>query len=348
MIFFSLVSSKLFRRTSLLLGYILFSGTLLHAQEKQLIQEMTNAANALIQTFSPKQKTLTLLTFDDPERLRWSNEPQNMYARKGITMGDLNTEQKMALHQLLQTVLSEQGYFKSLNILRLDEYLRNTAIKKEQASGQYEGHDKYWLTIFGSPDINSNWSWRFEGHHLSLNITSTPTGVTCTPMFFGADPATFPSGPFAGWQNMFEETKIGWQLFLSLKPDQRKKSLISNQIPEARDILTRTGKEDFLQVYQGIAFNELSAAQQLQLKRLVATYLDNLNKSLSASYEQKINWEKTYFGWWGAQQKGKPIYYRIHGPHFIIEYVSRLTDPNHIHSLFRYLPSDFGSSSMQK
>jgi hypothetical protein len=321
--------------------------SLLYAQEKKIQKNMAAAATALIQTFTPQQKSLALLSFNDSERLRWSNEPQNLYTRKGITTGDLNKNQKIALHRLLQTVLSEQGYFKAINVMRLDDYLHDTALKKGNDAGKYEGSNKYWLTIFGNPDANHNWSWRFEGHHLSLNFTNTPDGITCTPMFFGADPATFPIGPFAGWQNMFAETNRGWQLFLSLNTNERSKAVVSNKTPKAHDILTRTGKEAFLQNFQGISFNRLSPAQQKELKQLVAVYADNLNDQLAADYLHKIQWKKIYFGWWGSKTRGKPVYYRIHGPDFIIEYISRLNDPDHIHTLFRYLPTDFGGKNKQ-
>lgn len=330
---------RLFKAAVLLFCLLLFSHTFLFAQKKQLAKNMAEAANGLIQKLSPQQKKLAILPFNDPERLRWSNEPESMYSRKGITIGELDHDQKLALHNLLQMVLSEQGYFKAINVLRLDGYLHAKNGNEVQRS---EGSNKYWLTIFGKPDASNKWGWRFEGHHLSLNFTNTSSGITCTPMFYGADPATFPEGTFTGWQNMFSETDLGWQLFLSLDKEQRSKALIGNEIPKEHDILTRTGKEAFLQSFQGIAFNNLSKDQQKTLKQLVKVYLNNLNRLLSSAYWDKIHWDKIYFGWWGSQKKGEPIYYRIHGPYFIIEYCSRLNDPNHIHTLFRYLPADFG------
>jgi len=141
---------------------------------------------------------------------------------------------------------------------------------------------------------------------------------------------------------MFAETDVAWQLFQSLNEAQIEKTVVKSQIPDEKDILTRTGKETFLQSFQGIAFKDLTGAQQHNLKRLIGVYLHNLNVPLASVYEDKIQWSKIYFGWWGSKEEGNPIYYRIHGPHFIIEYCSRLGDPNHIHSLFRYLPADFG------
>src|SRR5699024_8263454 len=148
-------------------------------------------------------------------------------------------------------------------------------------------------------------------------FTNTSTGITCTPMFFGADPATFPEGPFTGWQNMFSETNRGWQLLLSLNAEQKAKAIVSNKIQKVHDILTRTGNETFLHKFQGIAFGDLSAEQQKKLKQLVAVFVHNLNDQLAADYLHKFQWNKIYFGWWGRKTKGKPIYYRIHGPHFI-------------------------------
>jgi hypothetical protein len=330
---------KLNIKAGILWLVMLLSTLPVFAQIKQVKTEMSAAATSFLQTLNLQQKTIAQLSFNDPERLRWSNEPESMYERKGITIGELNHDQKLALHNLLQTVLSEQGYLKAVNVLRLDSYLHAKNGNEVQRS---EGSNKYWLTIFGKPDASNKWGWRFEGHHLSLNFTNTSSGIACTPMFYGADPATFPKGTFAGWQNMFAETDLGWKLFLSLNNEQKSKALISSETPKEHDILTRTGKESFLQSFQGIAFNELSKDQQTILKQLIKVYLNNLKPTLSSNYLDKIHWGKIYFGWWGSQKKGEPVYYRIHGPDFIIEYCSRLNDPNHIHTLFRYLPTDFG------
>ena len=50
--------------------------------------------------------------------------------------------------------------------------------------------DAYFFSIFGKPSMTATWGWRFEGHHLSLNLTlHGGEVVSSSPAFFGANPA---------------------------------------------------------------------------------------------------------------------------------------------------------------
>ena len=40
-----------------------------------------------------------------------------------------------------------------------------------------DGLEKCSVALFGEPDRKSPWGYRYEGHHLSLNVTVTPDGV---------------------------------------------------------------------------------------------------------------------------------------------------------------------------
>ena len=52
--------------------------------------------------------------------------------------------------------------------------------------------------------------------------------------------------------------------------------------------------------------------------------------------------DKIRFGWAGATERGKPHYYRIQGPLFLIEYDSSQNNGNHIHTVWRDFNGDFG------
>ena len=64
----------------------------------------------------------------------------------------------------------------------LSEHARNTArtiISLEPILAEVEGTERrfprdpelYDLVIFGTPGAETTWSWRFEGHHISVNYT---------------------------------------------------------------------------------------------------------------------------------------------------------------------------------
>ena len=47
----------------------------------------------------------------------------------------------------------------------------------------------YHFSIFGEPKTSALWGWRFEGHHISLNFTSSNGKIfSVTPSFMGSNP----------------------------------------------------------------------------------------------------------------------------------------------------------------
>ena len=52
--------------------------------------------------------------------------------------------------------------------------------------------------------------------------------------------------------------------------------------------------------------------------------------------------EKIRFAWCGGTKTGEPHYWRLHGPHFVIEYDNTQNGANHIHSVWRDVEGDWG------
>jgi hypothetical protein len=60
-------------------------------------------------------------------------------------------------------------------------------VLREQ-QGSWRDPGRYYLSVFGTPG-RFPWAWRFEGHHLSLNVALPAAGhVAVTPFFVGAHP----------------------------------------------------------------------------------------------------------------------------------------------------------------
>ena len=87
----------------------------------------------------------------------------------------------------------------------------------------------YALVVFGDPAGTAPWAWRFEGHHLSLSAVVAPGhGVSVTPAFFGANPATVPeSHSHGGFRLLGAEEDAAFGLIRSLEGGNRTQSLIS-------------------------------------------------------------------------------------------------------------------------
>jgi hypothetical protein len=55
-----------------------------------------------------------------------------------------------------------------------------------------------------------------------------------------------------------------------------------------------------------------------------------------------------YFAWAGELERGKPHYYRVQGPTFLMEYDNTQNDANHVHAVWRDLEHDFGDDLLRR
>ena len=65
-------------------------------------------ANAFLSTLTDAQRQRVLFNFDDDaQRVRWSNFPNTMVKRAGLSMGELNETQRTAAMALVSSALSK-------------------------------------------------------------------------------------------------------------------------------------------------------------------------------------------------------------------------------------------------
>lgn len=308
-------------------------------------EDMVAAAKNLLSTLEEDQAAQASIPYRDSNRQDWNNLPTHSFAREGLPLGAMNDSQKIALHALLQTGLSAQGYLKAQQIIRQDQQHRMDVFEEDGfvTDRTMYGHDYYYLSLFGEPAEDATWGWRFEGHHLSLNFSLSPEGISVTPMFIGVDPREIMEGPYAGYSLMDEESDLAWRLINSLDEAQEATATLEGKMPD--DILTRTGEEPHTRQIRGLQASQMTPAQKDDLVALVRGWVYNLNFVLAEQEMQKIEdtgLEKLHFAWAGDKGQREPKYYRIHGPITLIEYDNRSYEQWHIHSLWRNLAEDFG------
>ena len=86
---------------------------------------VVRAANAFLSTLDPKQRARVLFAFDDKvQRARWSNFPTGFVPRGGISLQELNDDQRAAALALVASVLSPEGYEKVQQIMAADEVFK--------------------------------------------------------------------------------------------------------------------------------------------------------------------------------------------------------------------------------
>ena len=212
----------------------------------------------------------------------------------------------------------------------------------------------YYVSIFGEPSADGTWSWRFEGHHLSINVTIVKGKMlSVTPSFFGTNPATVKEGPFKGLQTLDEEENLARKLVKSLNAEQAKKAIIADKAP--KDIFTKQDRKvnkGLFDPTKGITMAELDKKQTKMLKSLIQAYIGKYQKEIvDQVHSQKDGYGKAgdiYFAWMGSVKKGDGHYYRIQTPTFLFEYDSTQNNANHVHAVWRDFDGDFGADLLSE
>jgi hypothetical protein len=306
--------------------------------------EMTAAANHFLASLGDDQKAVARFEFKSDERENWHFIPKE---RKGITLGALKPAQRHLAFALLQSGLSSRGFAKATTIMSLEQILQELEGPNRRFPRDPE---LYHVSIFGAPDVQGTWGWRFEGHHLSLNFTLVKGKFAAgTPSFMGTNPAEVRKGPRAGLRVLAAEEDLARELVTSLSPAQLKQALIQTNAPD--DILTVANRTADVGKAQGLAVSEMNAAQKKLLGKILDEYVGRLRGDLAVADMAKIDAAgrgKIRFAWAGSTQRGQRHYYRVHGPTFLLEYDNTQNDANHVHAVWRDFENDFGRDLLKE
>jgi len=314
-----------------------------HAQSAT---QMTAAANAFIATLDESQRDTAVQPLLVDERTTWSNLPIVMVQPDGILVGDMNDDQRSALHNLLRASMSSQGYAKATGIMRLDDLLHEIEVATldenpdRRAFVETRSSGNYATALFGDPH-NGDWGWKLAGHHLAVNFTVTDGNVGFTPMFVGSNPATIETGPYAGWMALPHEASRGIEFMVSLTDAQQKIARIHDVV--ADDVFEGPGRRASLAKFEGLKADELSVDQMRLLRALVDEYVGNVDFDSAQAQLDLINaagWDELWFSWRGPVDPHGEFYFRVHGPRLLIEYNRQ--NPNHDHSVMRDPMNDYG------
>lgn len=188
---------------------------------------MAERAGQLLSALTESQRESAVGDFDDVvERTRWFYTPTD---HGGLPLAAMGPAQQQLVFRLVASGLSQPGYVTATTIVGLDNVLDELE-GWSSSWGRERGRDPglYFVCVFGEPRPGGTWSWRFGGHHVSLNFTIVNGAVvSSTPCFFGADPASspllgpHPLRPLAGAEDYARE------LLGALTPEQRALALVS-------------------------------------------------------------------------------------------------------------------------
>lgn len=272
-------------------------------------------------------------------RSDWHYTPRT---RAGIAWREMNEAQRAATTELLRSPLSDKGHDKVRAVMALE-----IALRELETFGLSRDPTNYAVAIYGEPNsADKPWGWRIEGHHLSLHWTLRGERYLATlPQFFGANPARVPrdfaAGPRAGARVLGAEEDAARALLMSLTPEQRGTAIFDSR--PYGDIATGNAPRAAPPQPQGVAFAALAPPLQAQLLALIGTFADHLKPELAEARLARVRaggLDGIRFGWAGSSEPGRPFYFRIQGPAFVIEYDN--SGGNHVHSVWRDFDGDWG------
>jgi hypothetical protein len=331
----------------LVVAVVLFTPAALNSQSAAAGRAMAEAANAFLKDLNAEQRSKATFKFEDDSRFEFRYTPR---ARTGLPLKEMSDAQRTKAHALLKTGLSMRGYTNATDIIALENVLRAIEPPRTGANTIVRDPELYFLSIYGEPGSKNPWSWKFEGHHISVNFTLVDgKPVVFAPSFFGSNPAVVKEGPQAGKRALRQEEESGRALMAALTDEQKKRVVFSEQAP--REMLTAENREAKLLESVGISYGDMTPAQRRLLEQVLDAYLGRVAPELAKARLdaiQKTGMDKITFGWAGTLEVGGPHYYRVQGPTFLIEYDNVQNNANHIHSVWRDFNGDFGRDILRE
>jgi hypothetical protein len=316
-------------------------------EERVLVNQLTSSAQKFLTTLGPENKILATLPFAHEARFDWNYTPRK---RNGVTFKTMIPAEREAGMALLKAVMSEAGFLKSTQIIALEEILRH--VENRTNTDLYRDPDNYSFLIFGEPG-SAVWSWRFEGHHLSLHFSIVDGQLRFMPGFMGSNPATVLADvKQKGLRVLHEEQDLAFALLQSFSVEQQKMAVLSIQAPA--DLLSTNVRKVTMDQQEGITYQQMTAAQQKQFQKLIQVYLKRYHVTLKNQQWAQLEKEglaHLRFAWMGDLKAeigpGHGHYYRIQGPSIFIEFDNTQNGGNHIHSVVRDLKNDFGEDLLR-
>lgn len=272
------------------------------------------AAEAFLASLGPEERPGARFDIDSDAWRRWSNIHQFLM-RHGALLDGMNSEQRERALAVLEVTLSPRGFKTARNIMRLNETIREITGKDEEY-----GEWLYWLSVMGTPSSSEPWGWQIDGHHLIVNCFVLGDQLVATPMFMGSEPCVAETGKYKGVAVFREEEANGLALMRALTAQQRRKALLSDELPG--EVFTTAFRDNFEFGYEGVRYDELSSSEQGLLLGLVETYLRRVRPGHAEGKMEEVraHLRETYFSWMGGWGEDSVFYYRIHSPVVLIEF----------------------------
>jgi dienelactone hydrolase len=306
------------RRSALLL---VFSAALLGMALPASGESLAEVGTALLESMSAQQRAAASWAFEDDEREDIHFAP---FPLDGVEHGELSPAASAQAESLLALALSERGYA----TLRRVRDLELAVLEKERdrfwafLMRGIRDPGRYLLAFFGVPSDSEPWGFRYEGHHLSLNLTAVPgVPLATTPLFLGAEPRLVPQGwPSAGIALLGEEERLARGLHATLPDALRARATLDFE--SGRGLLLGEERRVEPTAAVGLARAEMPPAQQAQLDQLVERFIGLFAEPAAAAQRARLEAagrDSLRFAFASGDEPPNAYYVRVQGRTLLIE-----------------------------
>jgi hypothetical protein len=298
------------------------------------------AANAFLSVLTADERNDVLFDRGDKEQQqRWSNLPHGIYDRAGLMVGDLEQSKVTAFLTLMRTTLSTKGFERVMGAWAADDVIAASDGRTNL------GTRYYWIAIIGEPSATEPWQWQFGGHHLSVNATLRGDALSLTPSFVGAQPATYRADG-TEVRPLGAISDEAFALVNMLDGGGRQRAVLGAR---PIDVVLGAGQDCRTVPAEGLPGSAMTDGQRDAFLRLVNEYggLGNDRMAATRLAQLKADLPETYFAWYGPTTPGSAAYFRITGPHIVVEYSPQSMGgdaESHIHGIYRDPTNDYGGT----
>lgn len=302
---------------------------------------LSDQASRFLATLSADEHAQATWPFAHSERMDIHYAPVDL---DGLRHGGLDDDKHEAGEDLLALTLSARGLEKVRAIRLLERDVRALEAGQSRPDG-FRDPGRYLWAFFGTPTTDAPWGYRYEGHHLSLNITAVPDGPPASlPLFLGAQPRDVPAGlPSAGVAALGTEEALVRELYAGLDDDQRELATLPFKAGRGHmvgQVPTLTSPAPV-----GLAFPRMTPPQQRRLIALLHEFATFWNAAIAQERLAEIDAarDSLHFAFVARDDPPFSFYTRIQGQGVLLE-IDNTAGGDHVHAVWHRPGDDFGRS----
>ena len=293
------------------------------ARSRRLDPQMriVNRAAAFLAALTEDEREEATWPFDDDERRDVHFAPIGL---DGIRHGDLTVAAPAAADGLLKVDVVRS---------RVREGERHSAARTRRRATGIDVPPTARVARPGAilhrclrhPAETQPWAFRYEGHHLSINVTRCPgEQAVTTPLFLGAQPREVPAGmPSAGVAALGEEERVIRALYTSLDAGQRASATLKYE--EDRGHMIGQVPRLAAPASIGLARSAMRPAQQELLDALLERFAGFWAEPIAAARRHDIDAARAtlHFAHVQSEEPANAFYTRVSGAGFCSKSTTR-------------------------